>query len=251
VWALAGCGRQDLSDAGLVTGLRLLGAQAEPPEADPGQAVMLTAWVVDPRGGAISVSWGVCMLPSDGLANPGCVSGAPGVVPIGSGTTLTMTVPAVTKEMLGPPDATSGVYLPIVMRVSANGDTVDGVYRLRIHGDQDANTNPVLTDVTNLPLDVPDHVHAGDVWPLVANYPQSSREAYALPPSPEKVFERLTTQWFASAGTFPDAPVGGTGVQSLRMDRLLPPAGGHIDVWVVGHDDRGGTTMLHGFLIRD
>jgi hypothetical protein len=249
--ALGGCAREDLSDAGLVTGLRLLGAQAEPPEADPGQSVMLTAWVVDPRGGEISVSWGVCLLPSNGLANPGCVVGGAGVTPLGNGSTLAFTVPMVTREMLGPPDATGGVYLPLIMHVSANGDSVDGVYRLRIHGSMTPNANPILPNVTNLPTDVPDHVHAGDVWPLIANYSDASRETYRIMPGATEVHETLTTQWFATAGTFPNAPVGGTAVQSLTMDRLLPPVGGHIDVWLVGHDERGGTTMFHGFLIRD
>jgi hypothetical protein len=248
--ALAGCGREDLSDAGLVTGLRLLGALAEPPEADPGATVVMHAWAVDPRGGNISVTWSACLLPSSGLANPGCTGGGDGLVPLGSGETVSLTVPQVSRAMLGPPDATDGVYLPIVMHVSANGDSVDGVYRLRIHGDQPANNNPVMTDVTNLPMDTPDTVHVGDVWPLVANYTDASREPYALSPSTtQDTFEVLTTQWFATAGTFPDMPVGGTSVQSLTIDRLLPPSGGHIDVWVVGHDDRGGTAMLHGILI--
>jgi hypothetical protein len=246
---LLGCGREDLSDAGFVTSLRLLGAQAEPPEADPGESVVVTAWAVDPRGGRIDVTWSACMLPSNGLANPGCVGGGAGLVALGSGSTLTITVPAVTRAMLGPPDGTGGVYLPLVMHVTANGDSVDGVYRLRIHGDQPPNNNPMFDSITDLPTDgTVNMVRVNEVLAMVANYVDGSREGYFIPGAPKQVFEMLTTQWFATAGTFPNAPVGGTGVQSLTIDRALPPPGGHIDVWVVGHDDRGGSTMVHGIL---
>jgi hypothetical protein len=34
-------------------------------------------------------------------------------------------------------------------------------------------------------------------------------------------------------------------VQKWTTDRALPPPGGTIDLWVVGHDDRGGTAMSH------
>jgi hypothetical protein len=44
-------------------------------------------------------------------------------------------------------------------------------------------------------------------------------------------------------------PVGGTAVQKLTLDRELPPSGGTVDLWVVGHDDRGGTGMLHRQLV--
>ena len=247
---LVGCSREDLSAAGYVNGLRLLGAQAEPPEADPGEQVMLTAWVVDPRGGGIDVTWSACMLPSNGLANPGCTDGqGQGLVALGRGPTLGITVPSVTPAMLGPPDATGGVYLPLVIHASANGDSVVGVYRLRIHGNQDPNHNPQFVSVTNLPLDgTPMPVYQGEVLPLVATYADDAHEYYMIPGETEKVFEMLTTQWFATAGTFPDAPVGGTGVEPLTLDRGLPPSGGSIDVWIVGHDDRGGTTMVHGTL---
>ncbi|MGZ3430047.1 MAG: hypothetical protein ACXVCV_25525, partial [Polyangia bacterium] len=80
---------------------------------------------------------------------------------------------------------------------------------------------------------------------LIAHYLDSA-ETYVTPTSaPDTVFERLTTQWFATAGSFPDQPVGGTAVQAFMLDRALPPSGGLIDLWVVGHDERGGSAMTH------
>ena len=77
-------------------------------------------------------------------------------------------------------------------------------------------------------------------------------EEYAIPGSSmPTVFERLTIQWFATAGSFPDTPVGGTAVQKWTLDRALPPSGGAIDLWAVVHDERGGTGMTHrAFVFR-
>jgi hypothetical protein len=260
----AGCGKFDLGDAAFVDGLRLLGVQAEPPEAAPGESVKLTAWVVDTHGGSIDVSWSACLLPSNGVANPGCTDGSGnGLVTLGSGESITITMPAVDAATLGPPDATEGVYLPIVVHVHGTDDALDAIYRLRARVFAVAgctlgppypphcapNQNPVLESVEPLE-DSPLVAHADSQWSLLPHYSGDSSEEYEVPGSfnPD-VFERLTTQWFSSAGSFPDTPVGGTGVQKLVLDRALPPVGGTIDVWVVGHDERGGTTMLHRQLV--
>jgi hypothetical protein len=244
----AGCSKEDLGSFGFVDGLRLIGTQAEPPEAAPGDKVTLTAWVVDTHGGSIDVRWSACLLPSNGLADPGCTDGSGnGLVALGSGETLAIVVPAVDAAMLGPPDITGGVYLPIVIHVAGSDDAVDGVYRLRIAGNQPPNHNPTFDTVEPLRDDgIPEVGIAGVDWALVAQYRGDSAESYVSPTSaPDKIFERLTTQWFATAGTFPDQPVGGTAVQSFLLDRALPPSGGTIDLWVVGHDERGGSTMIH------
>ena len=260
-----GCSEQDLSDASFVSGLRVLGVQAEPPEAKPGDTVMLTAWAVDPSGGAVDVTWSACLLPSNGVANEGCTDGTGnGLVALGSGLTLSAVVPAVDATTVGAPDATDGVYLPIVVHASAPGqDPIDAIYRLRVRlaelvppgctldppwplGCQ-PNTNPVFSRIAPLTGDdTPTPTHKGAVWALLAQYTGGSSEEYEIPNTANPdVFERLTTQWFATAGSFPNAPVGGTAVQKLTLDRALPPAGGTIDLWVVGHDDRGGTAMTH------
>jgi hypothetical protein len=261
----AGCTNKfDLGDAALVDGLRLLGVQAEPPEAAPGETVKLTAWVVDTRGGSIDVSWSACLLPSNGVANVGCTDGSGnGLVTLGSGETITTTIPAVDANTLGPPDASDGVYLPIVVHVRGSDDALDAIYRLRARvfavagctiappyaPHCEPNQNPVLESVEPL-QDTPIVAHADSQWSLLPHYSGDSSEEYEVPgPFNPDVFERLTTQWFASAGTFPDMPVGGTGVQKLVLDRNLPPPGGLVDIWIVGHEERGGTTMLHRQLV--
>ncbi|MGZ3426669.1 MAG: hypothetical protein ACXVCV_08475 [Polyangia bacterium] len=236
-----------MSDFAFVDGLRILGAQAEPPEAAPGDTVALSAWVVDTHGGSVAVSWSACLLPSDGLANPGCTDPrGNGRVALGSGETLSIVVPAVDAATLGPQDITGGVYLPIVVHAVGRDDSADAIYRLRIAGTQTRNHNPVFANIEPLRDDgIPEVGIAGNVWALIAHY-LNSVETYVTPSSaPDTVFERLTTQWFATAGSFPDQPVGGTAVQSFTLDRALPPSGGIIDLWVVGHDERGGSAMTH------
>jgi hypothetical protein len=243
----AGCTKADLSDFAYVNSLRILGAQAEPPEAAPGDTVALSAWVFDPRGGSIDVRWSACMLPSNGVANAACADGSgSGLVALGGGETLSIVVPAVDAAMLGPPDITGGVYLPLFIHATGSNDAVDAVYRLRIAGTLPRNKNPVFASIEPLRDDgVPEVGITGNVWGLIAHY-LGSVESYQTPASaPDTVFERLTTQWFATAGSFPDQPVGGTAVQAFTLDRALPPSGGTIDLWVVGHDERGGSAMLH------
>jgi len=266
--ALGGCTEADLGDFSLVDGLRLLGVQANPPEAAPGDQVTLTAWVADTRGGSVDVSWSACFLPSNGIANAGCTDGSGnGLVGLGSGDTITFTVPDVDATILGPSDASYGVYLPIVVNVRAPDDTVVGVYRLRVRevvapGCELTppyspgcmpNHNPAFKGIDPLGDDAgPIAAREDEIWALLARYTDDSDEMYKLLSSDNpSVPERLTTQWFATAGTFPDQPVGGTAVQKFTLDRKLPPSGGIVDLWVVGHDERGGTGMYHrSFVIQ-
>jgi hypothetical protein len=250
----AGCAA-DLTDASFVEGLRLLGVQAEPPEAQPGDAVTLQAWVVDTRGRAISVDWSYCTLLSNGFANPACITGSDGVVALGSGSKIDIGVPPVVREQLGPADATDGVYLPIVVHVRVDGDSVDGVYRFRIQGDQIRNNNPIFKNIEGLDVDMvppdskPQPTHQGQVWTLGARY--TNPENYIIPSSGAKVTETLTTQWFATAGTFADGVSGALAYDGFTIDRKLPPRGAKIDLWAVGHDERGGTAITHRTFVME
>lgn len=265
---VAGCSVPDLSEASFVQGLRVLVVQAEPPEALPGDAVTLTAFAVDTRGNAIDHTWSYCTLPSNGIANNGCTDGSGnGIVGIGSGATLAFTMPALDPASFGAPDATNGVYLPIILHTSAGGDTIDTIYRLRARVPEfippgctlrapydphcGPNVNPSISEIDPLADDtLTTDTHKDQFWSLLPH--AGAAEEYAIPGSSmPTVFERLTVQWFATAGSFPDTPVGGTAVQKWTLDRALPPSGGAIDLWAVVHDERGGTGITHrGFTFR-
>ncbi len=261
--ALSGCTLADLSDASLVQGLRVLGVQANPPEAFPGDSVDLVAWIADPKGGTPALTWSFCTLPSDGTANAGCTDGTGnGLVGIGTGDTITMTVPTLDPSVYGPVDATYGVYLPIVVHAVAPDATEDAVYRLRVRvavapgctldppfaGGCTPNNNPDYAGIDPLLDDSagPTPTPKGRVWGLIAEYTDASDENYKLPSTSDPtVPEMLRTQWYSTGGTFPNQPVGGDAVQKFTVDHALPPTGGIIDMWVVAHDDRGGTGMTH------
>ena len=56
-------------------------------------------------------------------------------------------MPQVAAASLGAPDATGGVYLPLVAAVSDSPQTLTAVYRLRLADGRRRNTNPTIADV--------------------------------------------------------------------------------------------------------
>src|SRR5215471_12145375 len=121
---LAGLACQSSSDAppSYVSGLRVMAIKAEPPEVAPGASTTLSVLAIDTGGSTPTAKWTRCMrAPLVGQAvNPDCVTGAAGsdIVALGSGLTLSTSMPDVTAASLGAPDATGGVYLPLIAQVS-------------------------------------------------------------------------------------------------------------------------------------
>ncbi len=148
---LGGC--QSFTDppVSFVAGLRVLGIKAEPPQIAPGASTTLTTLVVDTDGATPTASWSQCNLPPlpGKTVNTGCVDGsaAADLQPIGDGLTIPFVMPQVTAASLGAPDATGGVYLPLVAAVNASPQALTAVYRLRLADDSPANTNPTIADV--------------------------------------------------------------------------------------------------------
>jgi len=255
-----GCG-QDVDRASRVTGLRLLGARAEPPEAGPADQARLTAWVVDPLGREIDVQWSACLLPQvpgTGTPNPECITRDrdPELVPLGIGATIDAALPAFEPESLGAPDITGGRYLPIRVRVRAGADMVDGIYRLRVRGAGPANANPVLSAITlvdaasaaTTPLDeaTPLFARSGTTVLLRALFSPDSAEGYEATNtdgSAREAIETLSVLWYATAGTFRADSTGDGVTDPLKLDHTTP--GETVDLWVVGLDERGGADLQH------
>jgi hypothetical protein len=120
----------------VVAAPRLLAVQADPPEAALGGAFSMTALYVGPDGApaTASIGWAICTLqdPLDQSApiNPACFSpAASGLLPLGSGETVSGAVPQDACALFGPespppmpgqpaarptdPDPTGGFYLPV------------------------------------------------------------------------------------------------------------------------------------------
>src|SRR5262249_14905430 len=132
----AACTQHPDTPVSFVEGLRVLAIRAEPPEVPAGATSQVTILAVDTDGRPIDVAWRRCLVaPRAGEAvNPACgrVETGADLQPLGSGMTIPVLMPAVAPGDLGQPDATNGVYLPVVARASVGTDSVTAVYRLRL-----------------------------------------------------------------------------------------------------------------------
>jgi hypothetical protein len=264
---LGGC--QSFSDppVSFVAGLRVLGIKAEPPQIAPGASTTVAALVVDTSGGTPTASWSQCLLPPlPGLTvNTDCVEGTAGanLQPIGDGLTIPFVMPQVTAASLGAPDATDGVYLPLLAAVNASPQAASpqaltAVYRLRLADATPANTNPTIADVfsvdaagTMSALDAaaPTLVHSGGALSLTATFTPDSAQSYVAPDGTVTT-ETLTTSWFCTAGDLSFEKTSATQpVTVLHLDQRLPSAGAQIDLYAVAHDERGGTDFAHRTLL--
>jgi hypothetical protein len=266
---ISGCG-DSFTPASLLAGLRLLVAKAEPPEAAPGDSVQFTAYAVDTQQRKIAIAWSACLLPpvaGMGMINNDCLitDRASWLIPLGSGFMITAKIPELPPSALLPPDITGGQYVPIRLRVTAQSDDDSGVYRLRLAGNMPRNQNPTLQSIDivteqkgqvvgrfALPQDAPYVVHAKQTFVLRAEFTSDSAEHYVVingDGSRRDVVETLTAQWYATGGSLDNETSGADVDETLTLDKQLPPTGGVIDLWVAGHDERGGTDIMHRQLL--
>jgi hypothetical protein len=267
---LCGCGNS-FTPASLVTGLRLLGAKAEPPEASAGDSVALTAWVVDTEMRQIAIAWNACLappVPGMGTINSDCLSTDMGtsLIPLGHGAMIAATVPAIPPNDLLPADITGGQYLPIRLGVTAAADDDSGVYRLRLRGNQPPNQNPTLSSIDvvtekmgtvvsrqSLEANKPLAVKRSTSIILRAMFTTGSAETYQAPDDNggmRTVTETLNVQWLATAGSLDNETSGADVDETFTLDDGVA-TGTVIDLWVVGHDERGGTDMMHRQLVAE
>jgi hypothetical protein len=245
-----------------VAGLRVLGIKAEPPQIAPGASTTVTALAVDTDGGTPAAAWIECLSPPlPGQAvNPDCVdtTSASYLQPIGDGLTIAATMPQVTAAALGAPDATGGVYLPLVAAVSEAANALTAVYRLRLADAALANANPTIADLLSVdadggmsPLDPasPTVVQTGGTLSLTVTLAPGSAQTY-LAADGTATTETLTTSWFCTAGDLSVEKTSATQpVTVLRLDQRLPAAGALIDLYAVARDERGGTDFAHRTLL--
>jgi hypothetical protein len=269
---------QGSSDApvSLVTGLRALGVRAEPPQVSPPADTELAMLLASTAAWPVDVTWSLCLrAPLAGQrVNPACLTpGAPDLVPLASGSAdrssdrlaVTVTLPPVSAEALGQPDATGGVYVPLVAQVRDATDALTVVYRLRLGDGTAANTNPTLTSVdaldgatgTAVPLPTdpsagaPRVVKSGDELTLGVTLADGSAEPYVAPNGAgTPTTESLTTSWFGTAG---ELSVERTSVRQpttvWRLVNTVPASGQTIDLYAVTRDGRGGEDYAHRTLL--
>jgi hypothetical protein len=258
-WAIAACAPEGDVSRTLIVNPRVLAIKAEPPSVAPGESTTVSALIVGVGTETPSVSWLRCRRaprPGDAV-NPDCVDTpvADYLEPIGDGPTIITAMPSdVTAAALGEPDASGGVYLPLVARVALAGQTLLATYRLRLSMPGDANHNPALSDLvlvaadgSTTPIDVanPPRVRAGDQLTLQAAVGDGSVESYPAALGGATATERLLTSWFSTAGRFSkERSDGAQPTTVLELVGAVPAAGNPIDVFAVIRDDRGGTDYV-------
>jgi len=277
--ASAGCGL-DFDPASFVDKLRLLAVKAEPPDVAFGQMTTLSATATNPGGSAPTISWDACLLPpppATGQAvNQDCVTlpeGDPMLVSFGQGESVPATMPMLDVSMIGLPDQTNGFYLPVRVKLDADGKSLVAFYRLRIFlgplTPNPPNQNPTLSGIFTVPsadAGVADEtalddanplvVHDGDELPLRAHVADGSDEMYVVfdgdprTTPPRTVTESIRISWFTTAGEFSDDVTGiAKPDTTLKLDKHQPASGSTIDLWVVARDERGGSDVLHRTLL--
>ncbi|HEY8923236.1 MAG TPA: hypothetical protein VIU64_02575 [Polyangia bacterium] len=261
-----GFGCQSFPDppVSFVTGLRVLGVRAEPPQVSPPAETRLALLIASTAAWPVEVTWNACLrAPLAGqVVNPSCLTAdSPDLVPLGGGSAdgssdelaVTVALPPVSPESLGQPDATGGVYLPLVARVADGGNELTAVYRLRIGGESPANANPTLVSIDGLD-DTADGAAArvvrnGDELTLGVTLADGSAETYVAPDG-TLATESLTTSWFCTAG---EVSVERTSARQpttvLRLRGAVPAAGQTIDLYAVTRDGRGGEDHAHRTLL--
>ncbi|HEY7374312.1 MAG TPA: hypothetical protein VIF57_19270 [Polyangia bacterium] len=260
ICASAACSPEGAIPRTFITKPRVLAIKAEPPSVAAGESTTVTILIVGVGGATPSVSWTRCRLaprPGD-TVNPDCVDTAQAdfLEPIGEGTTITTAMPAdVTADALGEPDASGGVYLPLIARIGVAGQTLLATYRLRLSTAGDVNHNPVLTGILlvdaaggTTPIDPvnPPAVHRGDQLSLQAAVADGSVESYPAALGGGTTDEMLVTSWFSSAGQFTmERSDGAQPATLLDLGALVPASGGAIDLFAVTRDDRGGIDYVH------
>jgi hypothetical protein len=263
--------------------LRVVGVIAEPAEAEPGATTTLT--VVTPDLPATpSYEWTVCTqppLPGSSSVDPLCLEADMGTFlePVaGSGPSAMVTMPAdASAKTLGVPDATGGLYVPVRIRATMNGERLDTVYGLRLSlpGLEPTNHNPTIASVSLVeePLDAspmsvvelsadpnaPTPVAVGSEPTLRLTLTPESFEVYPqLGGTPPNTTITMTTEeprffWYADAGLFSEDTTGAAQPDTrLQLDDAKhhpPRAGDRINVIVVVRDERGGTASAHRYLI--
>jgi hypothetical protein len=215
---------------------RILALQAEPPQAEPGQAVSLQGLVAspDPEPSDLSLLWSLCPHPS--LEE--CAR-AEDLVPVGSGPTATTSIP---------PDAfpgTSTFYWVDLMKGGERRERALKEVPIRAPGFP-GNNNPRIDSllvggaslidgsfVMGLEEEIP-------VWVQPEGMPAEIYDA-----SGRRVSEEIRLATYTSGGRLVD-PSGTGSSGALRYESAGEP--GLHGLWIVMQDDRGGVDWVEAWV---
>ena len=236
---LAAACEQDVADRTYVDQLRVLGVRAEPPEIAPGGTATLDALVVDPvEQRPITLTWALCTPEAnDGVSS--CTDPA-NVLPLGVGTSLTMTVPGDVLDGLPAEMQARGIDAYVVLLAEA-GEASEAAYKkVRISTNPAPNANPAIDSVLVDGEDLdPQPVESGEKVTLVAVATSGSQQSY-VDSIGETQVEDMRFSWLQSIeGTLED-PVSFANDAGEATTTWIPKGTDPATLWVVLRDPRGG-----------
>ena len=230
----------------LVDSTRIIDVRSEPPEANPGDAVVLTPHAVSSAGNlTVPLAFSLCLAPKpateNDAVNASCLAPG-GTEPVASGALATVTLPRDACRLFGPDlppqmagqpqllpraaDATGGYYQPV--RIDGAGPTVMALVRVRCNlaaaspdlaaafaAQYTPNRNPRLGALTATVAGAPaalDAVPAGARVTFQVSWTPDSPESYpVLDPLAQTLSthrEAMSVSWFATDGAFLDERTG-------------------------------------------
>ena len=202
-------------------------------------------------------------------------------LPALDGGKATFTMPPHTIRDLGLPDFTGGLYVPVRLRVTAGTTKLTAFLKVRwANGLQPANRNPALADLAYIPTAddgaLPDLGQMVDPQPLPSDtapplvLPRGGKLRFrgsAQPDAaetyttftgditdPSSITTKQTTElvrffWYTSEGKVNNSVTGAarpdTVLDTSKYDESVTRRDGLIDLWLVSHDERGGSEFLH------
>lgn len=247
VMALWGCTTTELPQESALDRLRILGAQAEPAEPQPGETVTLRSlsWSA---AGEVGVVWELCTTlecptaswrdEPDALLEDGAVNVEDGIIGLEPDSPPVVAVPDGLLDALDENDRQEGVVITFGL-AATDGDEVEwGQKVLPVSEAQTPNNNPVLTGIL---IDDTETILAGETISVEANTEislalhdeEDIAEDYRYTNSDgeeETRTESLQVSWYTDLGT-------------IEQSRWTPATGSG-ELIVVVRDGRGGMGWL-------
>lgn len=257
---LLGCG-PDFERPSVVNSLRILTVRAEPAAVRPGETIVLTPLVVDPRGSnrIVTYAWSECVTMDGGtfdfLLPSECAKADD--LPIRSAEPeIEIFIPEEAAQLAAIAEFTgqSGSFgIPVRLAVRAADEERIAIVPVTValDSEQAPNANPTFDGLTE----------GGESWPegeertltltnplrLSASWPSANAERYSYVARGD---ERLVTtqeviavNWYSSVGEF-DPDVTSKGYLQTKLELFSRPAPDvNARIWVVISDGRGGVAF--------
>lgn len=255
----SGCGKDNFPRYTTLSGFRVLGLKATPPETTPGSTVAMQALLSDIGGGGRTVSYTVQLCSDPGIgfgSDPTCSGRSDTITSTGTINTLTantytaavtlpnITVPSNIFSSRNIVDQYNGVAYLVVYTFVAGTTQIVAFKRIIASSKSIQNTNPSIIDMTvnNASLTaLPNGTVT--VYPSIVSGSQENFPVLNGNGTTSYFQENLTVTWFASDGSFSHQRSQNTDGNSYSAPGSSPTDHATVLVGVV-RDGRGGESWL-------